>query len=61
MFFSGGERGGRRREECIVLWRKRGDRFEVVHGWAGIKNGGWDRVVMIKTIIICIRLSAWAQ
>ena len=59
-FFLGGERGDRR-EECIVLWGKRGDRFEVVRGWAGIKNGGWDRVVMIKTVIICVRLSVWAQ
>ena len=50
---------------------KEGDRFEVVHylaffsrevgGWAGIKNGGWSRVVMVKTIIICVRLSVWAQ
>ena len=46
-------------------------RFEVVHqlafisrevgGWAGIKNGGWGRVVMVKSIIICVRLSVWAQ
>ena len=55
------ERGDRRREEYIVLWGKRQDRFEVVRGWAGIKNGGWDRVVMIKTVIICVRLSVWAQ
>ena len=46
-----------------------GDRFEVVHqlafrevgGWAGIKNGGWARVVMVKTIIICAKLSVWTQ
>ena len=45
--------------------------FEVVHqlafisreagGWTGIKNGGRGRVVMVKTIIICVRLSVWAQ
>ena len=29
--------------------------------WAGIKNGGGGRVVMVKTIIICVRLSVWAQ
>ena len=40
---------------------KEGDRPEVARGWAGIKNGGWGRVVMIKIIIICVRLSAWAQ
>ena len=36
---------------------KEGDRFEVVRGCAGIKNGGRGRVVMIKTIIICVKLS----
>ena len=40
---------------------KEGDSFDVVRGWAGIKNGGWGRVVMIKTIIICVRLSVWAH
>ena len=40
---------------------KEGHRFEVFCGWAGIKNGDWDKVVMIKTIIICVRLSVWAQ
>ena len=57
--------------ENINSLLKEGNRFEVVHylallsrevgGWAGIKNGGWGRVVMVKTIIICVRLSAWAQ
>ena len=28
-----------------------------VDGWAGIKNGGRGKVVMVKTIIICVRLS----
>ena len=28
-----------------------------VDGWAGIKNGGRGRVVIVKTIIICVRLS----
>ena len=32
-----------------------------VGGWAGIKNGCWGRVVMVKTIIICVRLSVWAH
>ena len=32
-----------------------------VGGWAGGKNGGWGRVVTVKTIIICVRLSVWAQ
>ena len=32
-----------------------------VGGWAGIKNGGWDRAVMVKTIIICVWLSVWGQ
>ena len=32
-----------------------------VGGWAGIRNGVRGRVVMAKTIIICVRLSAWAQ
>ena len=46
-------------------------RFEVVYylafisrevgGWAGRKNGGWGRVVMVKSIVICVRLSVWAQ
>ena len=50
---------------------KDGARFEVVHQlafisrevgeWAGIKSGGWGRVVMVKTIIICVRLSVWTQ
>ena len=50
---------------------KDGARFEVVYqltfvsrevgGWAGIKNGGQGRVVMVKTIVICVRLSVWAQ
>ena len=50
---------------------KEGVRFEVVHllafisrelgGWTGIKNGGRGRVVMVKAIIICVRLSVWAQ
>ena len=40
---------------------KEWDRFEVVRGWAGIKNGGHGRVVMIKTIIIRVRLNVWAQ
>ena len=40
---------------------KEGDSFDVVRGWAGIKNGGWGRVVMIKTIIISVRLSVWSQ
>ena len=50
---------------------KEGPRFEVVHqlafisrevgGWTGIKNGAWGRLVMVKTIIICVRLSVWAQ
>ena len=50
---------------------KQGNKFEVVHqlaflskevgGWAGKKNGGRGRVVMVKTIIICVRLSVWAQ
>ena len=31
---------------CVV--GKEGDRFEVVRGWAGIKNGGHGRMVMIK-------------
>ena len=49
---------------------KEGARFEVVYllslisrevgGWAGIKNGVRGRVVMVKTIIICVRLSVWA-
>ena len=46
---------------------KEGNRFEVVHypaflsrekgGWAGIKNGGCGRLAMVKTIIICVRMS----
>ena len=32
-----------------------------VGGWAGIKNGCRGRVVMVKTIIICVRLSVWAH
>ena len=36
---------------------KEGDRFEMVRGWAGIKNGGWGKVVMIKILIICVTLS----
>ena len=50
---------------------KEGARFELVHqlafisrevgGWAGIKNDGWGMVVMVKTIIICVKLSIWAQ
>ena len=50
---------------------KEGARFVVVcelpyisreeGGWADIKNGGQDRMVMPKTIIICVRLSVWAQ
>ena len=54
-----------------VFLEKEGARFEVVHelpcisreegGWANIKNGGQDRVVMVKTIIICVRLRVWAQ
>ena len=32
-----------------------------VRGWAGVKNGGGARVVVVKTIIIRIRLSVWAQ
>ena len=44
---------------CVM--GKEGDRFEVVRGWAGIKNGCRSRVVMIKTIIICVRLSVWAH
>ena len=32
-----------------------------VGGRAGIKNGGWSRVVMVKNIIICVRLSVRAQ
>ena len=50
---------------------KEGARCEVVHwlafisrevgGWAGIKNGGGGLVVMVKAIIICVRLSVWAQ
>ena len=51
--------------------RKEGARFEVVNWlalisrevgcWAGIKNGGWGRVVMVKTIISCVMVSVWAQ
>ena len=40
---------------CVM--GKERDRFEVVRGWAGIKNGGQGSVVMIKTIIICVTLS----
>ena len=50
---------------------KEGARCEVVHqlafisreagGWADLKNGGGGRVVVVKTIIICVRLSVWAQ
>ena len=32
-----------------------------VAGWAGVKNGCRGRVVMVKTIIICVRLSLYAQ
>ena len=62
----GGERG---RSGFFV--GKEGASFEVVHqlafisrevgGWADIKNGARGRVVMAKTIIICVRLSVWAQ
>ena len=51
--------------------RKEEARFEVVcelpcicteeGEWADIKNGGQGRVVTVKTIIICVRLSVWAQ
>ena len=54
-----------------VFMGKEGARFEVVHelpcisreegGWADINNGGLGRVVMVKTIIICVRLSVWAK
>ena len=50
---------------------KEGARFEVlpqlafisreVGGWAGKNNADRGRVVMVKTIIICVRLSVWAQ
>ena len=50
---------------------KEGARFEVLcelldinreeGGWADIKNGGQGGVVMIKTMIICVRLSVRAQ
>ena len=50
---------------------KEGASFEVVHqlafisrevgGWGSIKNGGWGRVVMVKTIIIYARLSVSVQ
>ena len=40
---------------------KKGDRLEVLCGWAGINNGGRSRVVMFKAIIVCTRLSIWAH
>ena len=50
---------------------KKGARFEVVSrlaciskeegGWADIMKGTGGRVVVVKTIIICVRLSVWAQ
>ena len=49
---------------------KDGARFEVVRElpcisregeWADIKSGSLGRVVMVKTIIICVTLSVWAK
>ena len=70
MFFLREREGDREREE-LVFMEKEGATFEVVHelvfiskevgGWVGIKNGGWGRVVIVKTIIICVRLSVWSQ
>ena len=28
-------------------------------GW--LNNGGWGRVVMVKTVVISVRMSVWAQ
>ena len=54
-----------------IFMGKEGNRFQVAHylaflsrevgGWAGKKNGSRGRVVTVKTIIICVRLSVWAQ
>ena len=54
--FFGGE-GGRGEDRRTKEWVFMGK----VDGWAGIKNGGRGKVVMVKTIIICVRLSVWAQ
>ena len=46
---------------CLVKVRNVLYIIREVGGWAGIKNGDWGRVVMVKTVIICLRLSVWAQ
>ena len=43
------------REKDILIWAMK------IGGRAGIKNGGRGMVVMVKTIIICVRPSVWAQ
>ena len=52
------------------MWKDE-SRFDMVYwltcisgeegGWADIMKSGGGRVVMVKTIIISVRLSVWAQ
>ena len=69
-FFGGGRRERIEGWSSAFLWVKRGIGLRwfisqlflsrEVGGWTGIKNGGWGRVVMVRTLIICVRLSVWA-